>query len=202
MALADEFVRVYKETRPSDPVVELRLYDVAIPEIDLDLLSAWKKLAAGTPFVHLHDFEQNKATLFDNYTEQFLAADRVVIANPLWNPQVPTRLKAWIDTITRAGKTFNYGPTGEPMDWPRASAEFTCRPPAECSADKTPRASTCGPFSASSASPTSSRWPSRASITSPHAPTSSCTRGSYRSAKSRRPSERRRSPGGARPSSV
>lgn len=115
MALADEFVRVYKETHPSDPVVELRLYDVAIPEIDLDLLSAWKKLAAGTPFVHLHDFEQNKATLFDNYTEQFLAADRVVIANPLWNPQVPTRLKAWIDTITRAGKTFNYGPTGEPI---------------------------------------------------------------------------------------
>lgn len=40
MALADEFVRVYKETHPSDPVVELRLYDVAIPEIDLDLLSA------------------------------------------------------------------------------------------------------------------------------------------------------------------
>lgn len=48
-------------------------------------------------------------------TDQFLAADKVVIANPLWNLQIPTRLKAWVDTINVAGKTFKYtaeGPVG------------------------------------------------------------------------------------------
>ncbi|MDN6653758.1 MAG: NAD(P)H-dependent oxidoreductase, partial [Lactobacillus sp.] len=34
---------------------------------------------------------------------------------PLWNLSMPTRLKAWIDTINVAGKTFKYtaeGPVG------------------------------------------------------------------------------------------
>lgn len=115
MRLIDEFIRVYAESHPDDDIVELRLYDVAIPEIDLDLLNGWKKLRAGTPFVHLHEAEQNKVTLFDHYTSQFLDADKIVVANPLWNLQVPTRLKAWIDTVTVAGKTFRYNEKGEPV---------------------------------------------------------------------------------------
>jgi len=113
MKLTDEFVRVYRDANPDDDVIDFNLYSVAIPEIDLDLLSGWKQLSAGTPFVHLHPSEQNKVTLFAQYTEQFLGADKVVVANPLWNLQVPTRLKAWIDTICVAGKTFEYTETGE-----------------------------------------------------------------------------------------
>ncbi len=115
MRLADAFVEAYRATHPDHQITELRLYDVAIPEIDLDLLSAWDKLAGGTPFIHLHEFEQVKTTLFDHYTDQFLAAERIVVANPLWNMQVPTRLKAWADTVSRAGRTFRYSPTGEPI---------------------------------------------------------------------------------------
>lgn len=112
MRLTDEFVRIYRETHPDDDITDLTLYNVAIPGIDLDLLNAWKQLRAGVPFVHLHEAEQNKATLFDHYTEQFLGASKIVVANPLWNLQVPTRLKAWIDTICVAGRTFRYNETG------------------------------------------------------------------------------------------
>ena len=56
--------------------------------------------------------EQNKITLFDHYTAQFLDADKVVLANPLWNLQIPTRMKAWIDTVCVAGKTFRYNAEG------------------------------------------------------------------------------------------
>src|ERR1019366_3144760 len=104
MQLADEFVRVYSQTHPDDDVLDLNLYNRAVPEIDLDLLSAWKKIGSGTPFAHLDQAEQLKATLFDGYTSQFLNVDKIVVANPLWNLNVPTRLKAWIDMIAVAGQ--------------------------------------------------------------------------------------------------
>jgi len=47
--------------------------------------------------------------------EEFLAADIVVIGTALYNFTVPTQLKAWIDRIAIAGKTFRYtekGPEG------------------------------------------------------------------------------------------
>ena len=47
--------------------------------------------------------------------DEFLAADAVVIGAPMYNFTLPTQLKAWIDRIVVAGKTFRYtanGPEG------------------------------------------------------------------------------------------
>jgi FMN-dependent NADH-azoreductase len=47
--------------------------------------------------------------------DQFLAADIVVIGAPMYNFGIPSQLKAWIDRIAIAGKTFSYtadGPIG------------------------------------------------------------------------------------------
>jgi FMN-dependent NADH-azoreductase len=44
--------------------------------------------------------------------EEFLAADIVVIGAPMYNFTIPTQLKAWIDRIAVAGKTFKYDATG------------------------------------------------------------------------------------------
>lgn len=44
--------------------------------------------------------------------DEFLAADTVVIGAPMYNFTVPSQLKAWIDRILVAGKTFSYGETG------------------------------------------------------------------------------------------
>jgi FMN-dependent NADH-azoreductase len=44
--------------------------------------------------------------------DEFLAADIVVIGAPMYNFSLPTQLKAWIDRIAIAGKTFQYGPNG------------------------------------------------------------------------------------------
>jgi FMN-dependent NADH-azoreductase len=47
--------------------------------------------------------------------EEFLAADTIVIGAPMYNFTLPTQLKAWIDRILVAGKTFRYtanGPEG------------------------------------------------------------------------------------------
>ena len=47
--------------------------------------------------------------------EEFLAADVLVIGAPLYNFSIPTQLKAWVDRIVIAGRTFRYterGPEG------------------------------------------------------------------------------------------
>ena len=47
--------------------------------------------------------------------EQVLAADVIVIGAPMYNFSIPSTLKAWIDRIAVAGKTFRYtdkGPEG------------------------------------------------------------------------------------------
>lgn len=47
--------------------------------------------------------------------DEFLAADVVVIGAPMYNFTIPTQLKAWLDRVLVAGKTFRYtanGPEG------------------------------------------------------------------------------------------
>jgi FMN-dependent NADH-azoreductase len=44
--------------------------------------------------------------------EEFLAADVVVIGAPMYNFTIPSQLKAWIDRILVAGKTFKYDAQG------------------------------------------------------------------------------------------
>ena len=47
--------------------------------------------------------------------DEFLAADAVVIGAPMYNFTLPSQLKAWIDRVLVAGKTFRYtenGPEG------------------------------------------------------------------------------------------
>jgi FMN-dependent NADH-azoreductase len=44
--------------------------------------------------------------------EEFLAAGIVVIGAPMYNFTIPSQLKAWIDRILVAGKTFKYSAQG------------------------------------------------------------------------------------------
>jgi FMN-dependent NADH-azoreductase len=44
--------------------------------------------------------------------DEFLAADIVVIGAPMYNFTIPSQLKAWIDRVLVAGKTFSYGANG------------------------------------------------------------------------------------------
>ena len=51
----------------------------------------------------------------DAAMDQFLASEVIVIGAPLYNFGVPSTLKAWIDRVAVAGKTFRYtekGPEG------------------------------------------------------------------------------------------
>ena len=46
------------------------------------------------------------------YLDELFAADILVIGTPMYNLSIPTSLKAWIDRVSIAGKTFQYTATG------------------------------------------------------------------------------------------
>ena len=67
---------------------------------------AYRDLAS-EPLAHLTERGQDLHIL-----DEFLAADTVVIGAPMYNFTLPSQLKAWIDRILVAGKTFRYTETG------------------------------------------------------------------------------------------
>lgn len=109
VATQDVFIQAYKESHPTDTVTVLDIFAEEVPEIDGHLLNTWADAASQKELT-----TEQVATLthFNELTEQFLDADKIVITNALWNLSVPTRLKAWIDTIVVKGKTFRYSETG------------------------------------------------------------------------------------------
>ncbi|MDX7951024.1 FMN-dependent NADH-azoreductase [Lichenihabitans sp. Uapishka_5] len=72
-------------------------------------------LAGQSPDVQHDQAMQEDLALGGRVLEEFLAADTVVIGVALYNFTVPSQLKAWIDRVLVAGKTFRYtanGPEG------------------------------------------------------------------------------------------
>lgn len=88
---AEQFLSTYKAENPSDTITILDVFADNVPEIDVDIASAFNAMAAGIEFGNLSAEQQAKVARFGELTEQFLAADKVVIANPLWNLSMPTR---------------------------------------------------------------------------------------------------------------
>ena len=97
-------------------------WQAASPEINVsyrdlasDALShlSAASLVAGGPPAELRDAAQkHEVELAEATLNQFLAADAIVIGAPMYNFTIPTQLKAWIDRIAVAGKTFAYDENG------------------------------------------------------------------------------------------
>lgn len=110
--LYDAFLASYKETHSQDEVVELDLFAENLPYYDTDKINGMFKLGKG---LELTAEEQAATNLVNKYLNQFLAADKVVFAFPLWNFTVPAVLHTYLDYLSQAGKTFSYtaeGPVG------------------------------------------------------------------------------------------
>lgn len=107
---------VVQALRQADPGLEVRYRDlIAQPPAHLDgaLLQSLRP-QPGTVLPDDAEFRKEVAYT-DELLEEFLAADVVVVGAPMYNFSIPSQLKAWIDRVAQAGKTFRYtanGPEG------------------------------------------------------------------------------------------
>ncbi len=106
-SLAREFLDVWMNSHPKNVLVhrDLATGAPALPTED------WIAAAFGYADP---DSPATKALLkeSDALVDEFLKADRYVLATPMHNFSVPAALKAYIDNIVRLGKTFSAGPEG------------------------------------------------------------------------------------------
>lgn len=112
MAVGKAFIESYKEVNPADEIVHLDLYKENIPHIDADVFSGWGKLRSGQAFTELSAEEKAKVGRLDELSEQFVVADKYVFVTPLWNFSFPPVMKAYLDSVAVAGKTFKYSEQG------------------------------------------------------------------------------------------
>jgi len=108
--LSVEVVKAWQTAEPSAVVTYRDLASDAISHFSANTL-----VAAGTPAELRDAAQQHEADLSAQTLAEFLAADAVVVAAPMYNFTIPTQLKAWIDRIAVAGQTFRYteaGPEG------------------------------------------------------------------------------------------
>lgn len=115
MAVGKAFIDTYKEKNPNDEVVHIDLYRENIPHIDADVFSGWGKLQSGQAFDALSAEEKSKIARLGELSDQFVAGDKYVFVTPLWNFSFPPVMKAYLDSVAVAGKSFKYteqGPVG------------------------------------------------------------------------------------------
>ena len=105
--IANEFIDRWRQSHPSTTVVERELTAGSIPHLSLAAFAA-SMTAADTR----SSAERQAAALADALIEEVEAADVIVLAAPMYNFSIPSTLKAWIDHITRSGRTFRYGAAG------------------------------------------------------------------------------------------
>ena len=96
--------------RARHPDTEVTYLDLAVEPPDhfgADALGV-RGAAEGEPSPEQR--RQNEVS--ERLVAQFLDADVVVVGTPFYNFGVPTQLKAWIDRLAQAGRTFRYTETG------------------------------------------------------------------------------------------
>ena len=107
--LGNAAVEAWKARNPKGRVIERDLTTTPLTFVDLDWIAG-----AFSPPEHHNENHKRALKLSDELVAELYAADEIVVATPMYNFAVPAALKAWIDHVVRAGKTFLYTAAGTP----------------------------------------------------------------------------------------
>ena len=106
-ALTTKFADFWAEHHPQDTILLRDIGHHPVPHVTEPwVVGAFAPADAQTA--------ESKAAIAvsDQLVDEFLFADRYVFGVPMYNFNIPSTLKAYIDQIVRAGKTFAVGPNG------------------------------------------------------------------------------------------
>ena len=109
--LTAQIVAEWRARHPDTTVEHLDLAVDAPSHLSIDSLGF--RTAPGTE--GLSETQKRENAVSERLVRQFLAADVIVVGAPFYNFSIPSQLKAWIDRIAQAGRTFKYteqGPQG------------------------------------------------------------------------------------------
>lgn len=91
-----------KQAHPNARVIERDLVKNPVPHASPEFLGG---MFSGQP-------DAPALALSEQLIKELFASDVIVLEAPMYNFNIPSVLKAWIDQIVRSGKTFQYGAAG------------------------------------------------------------------------------------------
>ena len=100
-------VAQWQATHPGTTVEYLDLAVDTPRHFDADALG----IKVGQP-AQPTEAQRRENAVSERLVSQFLAADVIVVGAPLYNFSIPSQLKAWIDRLAQAGRTFKYTDKG------------------------------------------------------------------------------------------
>lgn len=105
----EQFLNRYRESNPEEEIQEVHLYDTPLPLIGTSLIDNSNQAALG---LNLSQDNLSAAAIQQQHLEQFIVADKIVIAFPLWNLTIPAALHMYLDCLHHPRKTFTYTKDG------------------------------------------------------------------------------------------
>jgi len=108
--IAQSLVEQMLSDNPGSEVTRIDLAEASLPHLDGEEFKSWT-----VPAEQRNAKQASLASRSDALIDQLLSHDTLVLAVPMYNLGIPSTLKAWIDRVSRAGKTFSYtsnGPVG------------------------------------------------------------------------------------------
>jgi FMN-dependent NADH-azoreductase len=106
-ALTSTFAELWAQRHPQDTILLRDVGHHPVPHVTEPwVVGSFAPLDAQTP--------ESKAAIAvsDSLVGEFLSADRYIFGVPMYNFNVPSTFKAYIDQLVRPGKTFGVGPAG------------------------------------------------------------------------------------------
>ncbi|MEH1865554.1 MAG: FMN-dependent NADH-azoreductase [Nostoc sp.] len=98
--LSKEFVSAWKAAHPEDAIAYRDLGHHPVPHVN----EAWIAAAFSPPETHTPELAE-AIRVSDELVDEFLAADRYVFGVPMYNFNIPSTFKAYIDQIVRINRT-------------------------------------------------------------------------------------------------
>ncbi|MEH1909741.1 FMN-dependent NADH-azoreductase [Nostoc sp.] len=98
--LSKEFVSSWKAAHPEDAIAYRDLGHHPVPHVD----EPWIAAAFSPPETHTPELTE-AMRISEELVDEFLAADRYVFGVPMYNFNIPSTFKAYIDQIVRINRT-------------------------------------------------------------------------------------------------
>jgi len=105
IAVAREFLDVYRASHKQDTVETIDLWSYRLPDFDLDTVNARYAILRG------QDHTREQAAAWSRIREifdHFASADKYLFSSPMWNFGVPYRLKQLVDVVTQPTMAFSF----------------------------------------------------------------------------------------------
>ena len=103
IAVARAFLDAYRSANPDHEIDTMDLWDAELPELNMAMIDAKYRLLAGD---ELDEREANAWRIVEATFNRVNSADKIVISTPMWNFNVPYKLKHLIDIIIQPDLAF------------------------------------------------------------------------------------------------